>query len=64
LWVLIEAAGGPSRRADCGLSKPPSRTSRALIVVMENYQEPDGSIALLEVLRPYMGGRTRIEATR
>ena len=31
---------------------------------MENYQEPDGSIALLEVLRPYMGGRTRIEATR
>jgi NAD(P)-dependent dehydrogenase (short-subunit alcohol dehydrogenase family) len=32
--------------------------------VMENYQEPDGSIAILEVLRPYIGGRTRIEATR
>ena len=43
---------------------PPSRTSRALIGVMENYQEPDGSMAILEVLWPYMGGRTRIEATR
>src|SRR5271165_2928504 len=35
---------------------------RALIAVMENYQEPDGSIAIPEVLRPYMGGRARIEA--
>jgi seryl-tRNA synthetase len=29
---------------------------RALIAVMENYQEPDGSIAVPEALRPYMGG--------
>ena len=35
---------------------------RALIAVMENYQEPDGSIAIPQVLHPYMGGRTRIEA--
>ena len=35
---------------------------RALIAVMENYQEPDGSIAIPQVLQPYMGGRTRIEA--
>ncbi len=34
---------------------------RALIAVMENYQEPDGSIAIPEALKPYMGGRTRIE---
>jgi seryl-tRNA synthetase len=34
---------------------------RALIAVMENYQEPDGSIAIPEVLQPYMGRRTRIE---
>jgi seryl-tRNA synthetase len=33
---------------------------RALIAVMENYQEPDGSIAIPEVLQPYMGGQTRI----
>jgi seryl-tRNA synthetase len=29
---------------------------RALVAVMENYQEPDGSIKVPEVLRPYMGG--------
>jgi seryl-tRNA synthetase len=29
---------------------------RALIAVMENYQQEDGSIAVPEVLRPYMGG--------
>ncbi len=29
---------------------------RALIAVMENYQQPDGSIIVPEVLRPYMGG--------
>ncbi|MFC7302094.1 serine--tRNA ligase [Cognatiluteimonas weifangensis] len=29
---------------------------RALIAVMENYQQADGSIAVPEALRPYMGG--------
>jgi len=33
---------------------------RALIAVMENYQQADGSIAVPEVLRPYMGGVDRI----
>ncbi len=29
---------------------------RALIAVMENYQQADGSIAIPDVLRPYLGG--------
>lgn len=29
---------------------------RALVAVMENYQQADGSIIIPEVLRPYMGG--------
>ena len=29
---------------------------RTLIAVMENFQNPDGSISVPEVLRPYMGG--------
>ncbi len=29
---------------------------RALIAVMENYQQEDGSIAIPEILQPYMGG--------
>jgi seryl-tRNA synthetase len=35
---------------------------RALIAVMENYQQADGSISVPEVLRPYLGGMERIAA--
>jgi seryl-tRNA synthetase len=35
---------------------------RALIAVMENYQEPDGSIRVPQALAPWMGGMTRIGA--
>ena len=35
---------------------------RALIAVMENHQQADGSIAVPEVLRPYMGGLESITA--
>lgn len=34
---------------------------RALIAVMENYQQADGSITVPEVLKPYMGGTERIQ---
>jgi seryl-tRNA synthetase len=34
---------------------------RALIAVMESYQQQDGSIAVPDVLVPYMGGRKAIE---
>jgi len=33
---------------------------RTLIAVMENYQQADGSIAIPEVLQPYMGGVEKI----
>ena len=33
---------------------------RALIAVLENYQEEDGSIRTPEALKPYMGGLTKI----
>jgi seryl-tRNA synthetase len=35
---------------------------RALIAVMENYQEADGGIRIPDVLLPYMGGLERIGA--
>jgi len=35
---------------------------RALIAVMENYQNGDGTITVPDVLRPYMGGLTKIGA--
>ncbi len=34
---------------------------RALVAVLENYQQPDGSVAVPQVLRPYMGGLERID---
>ncbi|CZT35121.1 serine--tRNA ligase [Rhizobium sp. 9140] len=37
---------------------------RALIAVMENYLNEDGSVTVPDVLQPYMGGLTRIEAAR
>ncbi len=36
-------------------------TPRILVSLVENYQLEDGSIRVPEVLRPYMGGRERIE---
>ena len=35
---------------------------RALVAVMENYQNSDGSISVPEVLRGYMGGQEKITA--
>jgi seryl-tRNA synthetase len=37
---------------------------RALIAVMETYQQEDGSIAVPEVLKPYMGGMTKVEKAK
>jgi seryl-tRNA synthetase len=34
---------------------------RCLIAVLENYQQPDGSVVVPEALKPYMGGITRLE---
>jgi seryl-tRNA synthetase len=34
---------------------------RALIAVMENYQNADGSVTIPQVLRPYMGGAEKID---
>ncbi len=33
---------------------------RILIPILENYQNPDGSVTIPDVLRPYIGGRERI----
>jgi seryl-tRNA synthetase len=33
---------------------------RTLIAVLENYQQPDGSVVIPEALRPFMGGLERI----
>ncbi|GAB4518804.1 MAG: serine--tRNA ligase [Amphiplicatus sp.] len=35
---------------------------RTLVAILENYQQPDGSVAVPDALKPYMGGLKKIEA--
>lgn len=39
-------------------------TSRALVAIMENNQQKDGSIKIPKVLVPYMNGKTKIEGKK
>src|SRR5574337_324148 len=57
-----KAADAKSTRFVHTLNGSGVAVGRALVAVIENYQEPDGSVVVPEVLRPYMGGRARIEA--
>ncbi len=36
---------------------------RTIVAIIENYQQPDGSVLVPSVLHEYMGGRTKIEKT-
>ena len=37
---------------------------RCLIAVLENYQQPDGSVVIPDALLPYMGGVTKLEPVK
>ena len=37
---------------------------RTWVAILENYQRPDGSVVIPEVLRPYMGGMEKIEGSK
>jgi seryl-tRNA synthetase len=37
---------------------------RCLVAVLENYQQPDGSVLIPEALKPYMGGITKLESLK
>ncbi len=51
-----KAADAKSTRFVHTLNGSGVAVGRALVAVMENYQQPDGSVVVPEVLRPYMGG--------
>jgi seryl-tRNA synthetase len=57
-----KAADAKSTRFVHTLNGSGVAVGRALIAVLETYQQPDGSVAVPDVLRPHMGGLTRIEA--
>ncbi len=39
-------------------------TSRALVAILENYQNKDGSVSIPKTLQPYMNGLKRVEAPK
>src|SRR3546814_17831355 len=55
------AAGEKQTRFVHTLNGSGVAVGRALIAVMENYQNEDGSIAVPDALAPYMGGLKTIE---
>jgi seryl-tRNA synthetase len=59
-----KAADAKSTRYVHTLNGSGVAVGRALIAVLETYQQADGSVAVPDVLRPYMGGLARIEAAR
>ncbi len=57
----FRAAGAKSPRFVHTLNGSGVAVGRALVAVLENYQEADGGVRVPDVLRPYMGGLERIE---
>jgi seryl-tRNA synthetase len=36
-------------------------STRTIIALLENHQQPDGSVLVPEMLQPHLGGRTALE---
>ncbi len=64
LGIRLGKAGKPGKSVPHTLNSTAIATSRALAVVLEQYQQPDGSITVPDALRPYMGGRSSIGAPK
>ena len=39
-------------------------TSRAMVAILENYQQKDGSVKIPDVLAPYMNWKKKLEKKR
>jgi seryl-tRNA synthetase len=61
LGIRLGKAGRPGKTVPHTLNSTAVATSRAVAVLLEQYQEPDGSVTIPAVLRPYLGGRERLE---
>ncbi len=59
--IRFKRAGGKPEFAHT-LNGSGLAVGRTLVAILENYQQKDGSIALPEAIRPYMGGQEIIKA--
>jgi seryl-tRNA synthetase len=60
LGIRMGKAGRPGKAVPHTLNSTAIATSRGLAVILEQFQRPDGSVGVPEVLRPYLGGRVSI----
>ncbi len=60
--IRYKPAGGKKTEFVHTLNGSGLAVGRTVVAILENYQQPDGSIVIPEALRPYMGGAERITA--
>ncbi len=60
LRIRMGKAGRPGKTIPHTLNSTEVATSRTLAVLLEQCQEPDGTVAIPAALRPYLGGRTSL----
>jgi seryl-tRNA synthetase len=63
LGIRLGKAGKPGKRVPHTLNSTAIATSRGLAVLVEQNQQPDGTVMIPEALRPYMGGMTELAPT-
>jgi len=61
LSIRYGQPGHPNQPIVHTLNSTAVATSRALVAIMEQYQQEDGRVAVPEALKPYMGGQTVLE---
>ncbi|MFQ5839033.1 MAG: serine--tRNA ligase [Thermoplasmata archaeon] len=61
LRIRVGKLGGEKRFVHT-LNSTAIATSRALVAIVENYQNEDGTVTVPDVLRPYMAGKEVIES--
>jgi seryl-tRNA synthetase len=63
LKIRCGKVGGEKRVAHT-LNSTAVATSRAMVAILENHQQADGSVTIPKALRPYMGGATALAAAK
>ncbi len=62
LGIRLGRAGKPGKVVPHTLNSTAVATTRALVVLIEQYQQADGRIVVPKALRPHLGGREHLDA--
>jgi seryl-tRNA synthetase len=62
--IRYRPAGGRKTEFVHTLNGSALATSRLMVALMEQYQQPDGGLTIPQALRPYTGGKERIDPAR